>query len=583
MDRLLRATQPPPEERAVAVDLERSETPTFPYEPDSIDDGSASLSVALRMLGHDVRKLACGDTVALATGQLSPQQPELEVGFELRNNRAARACVIRYLASDNITDAKTRTARHRAEAAIGAALRHDNVVQVYGSGVEDSNHFRVIELVDGISLRELMRRAKGERLSVHCVVNLSCTIAAALADVHDLKLPDGSTLDVVHGELCAEKILVTRDGVPKISELSVASLQGRPLRAQTEARGGKEGYVTPEQLIGQTIDRRTDMFSLALVITEMLSGDRFGKLDFATLRGLSATIVDRFTARRGVPDVLVKMLTRMTEFSTQDRPDSMAAVVEAFEAAKAAIGPWNHRGEELDVLLDAQRPSAHPSAPSPMKQADMIINPDESMLGFRISEAPITGTFPKVDVIPTNDEPADVAPTREIKPVAAPPVAKAAPRPKPAWAESKISDRPQPAKKARSGNQSAIDRLAKALANDEVINPVTLESEPPPAIAPPTIGEVIGAGSPHIQDTAPNAMSAGTSTASKSRPRRWPPKCCSKGSRVRSAGCEAVAWTGRSSHSWTTTTTVSSAVRRWCSARRCTVRVLPCPQPRCPR
>jgi len=150
------------------------------------------------------------------------------------------------------------------EARAAAALNHPNIVVVYDVGPD----YVVMELVEGESLRQVLRRGP---LPFRDVVETGAQIAEGLAAAH--------AAHIVHRDLKPENIVLARDGRPKILDFGLAK-RTAPRDAEESTRttpgaiAGTAGYMSPEQVRGQELDWRTDIFSLGLVLYEMLAGRR---------------------------------------------------------------------------------------------------------------------------------------------------------------------------------------------------------------------------------------------------------------------------------------------------------------------
>src|SRR5688572_3212935 len=191
-----------------------------------------------------------------------------------RDPKIGRDVAIKVLPAQFSADAE-RLARFEQEACAAGALNHPNVLAVHDVGQHDGAPFVVSELLEGETLREKLR---GAPLSQRKGVDYASQIARGLAAAHER--------GIVHRDLKPENIFITSDGRAKILDFGLAKLtHGDGRQSQTEiptrrmdtdagAVMGTVGYMAPEQLRGQKVDHRADIFSFGAVLYEMLAGRR---------------------------------------------------------------------------------------------------------------------------------------------------------------------------------------------------------------------------------------------------------------------------------------------------------------------
>jgi eukaryotic-like serine/threonine-protein kinase len=193
--------------------------------------------------------------------------------FRARDERLGRDValkVIRPASSDNPDHLR----RFELEARAAAGLNHPNIVAVYDVGFNEGSPYIVCELLEGQTLRK--RLAEGA-LPVRLAADYALQILQGLIAAHDRR--------ITHRDLKPENLFVTTDGRVKILDFGVAKLQsspedaGRPLEELTTvtksgAVVGTVAYMSPEQLRGKAVDRRSDIFSMGAILYEMLAGRR---------------------------------------------------------------------------------------------------------------------------------------------------------------------------------------------------------------------------------------------------------------------------------------------------------------------
>jgi eukaryotic-like serine/threonine-protein kinase len=153
--------------------------------------------------------------------------------------------------------------RFRREAQAAARLNHPNIVNVYDTGVDGDTNYIVMEYVEGRTLAEYL--ARGGTLASRKAAEIAEKVAEALAAAH--------AQGVIHRDIKPANIMVTRDGRVKVMDFGIARLVAGPDTVeQTAAVLGTAAYLSPEQAQGQTVDARSDLYSLGIVLYEMVTG-----------------------------------------------------------------------------------------------------------------------------------------------------------------------------------------------------------------------------------------------------------------------------------------------------------------------
>ncbi|MEM7351795.1 MAG: serine/threonine-protein kinase [Acidobacteriota bacterium] len=242
------------------------------------------------------------------------------------------------------TGAQARRRLHR-EAELVSGLEHPNIVKLYDITFEDDDEWIVMELIDGRTLRRLLREGP---LPAAEAVALGQQIAAGLAEAHE----NG----IVHRDLKTENILVTRDGQVKIVDFGLAKRVGRSAGDKTltgvQSVMGTFRAMSPEQVRGEPLDPRSDLFALGSLLYETACG----RAPFAhpnDLQTMHLILTERQmpaqTLNPDVPEELSNLIDQMLEKDPNLRPRS-ARDVERALAGLNGESPGRPLGEE--TLLD---------------------------------------------------------------------------------------------------------------------------------------------------------------------------------------------------------------------------------------
>ena len=158
-----------------------------------------------------------------------------------------------------------------SEARLAARLSHPNIVHIYELGQVDGDFFIAMEYVDGIHAGQLIAHAEREPLPPELVARLGADAAAALAYAHRLEDADGSPLALVHRDVSPHNLMVSFDGVTKLVDFGIAKAAIKADETRPGVVKGKYAYMSPEQTVGRPLDGRSDVFSLGVVLWELLA------------------------------------------------------------------------------------------------------------------------------------------------------------------------------------------------------------------------------------------------------------------------------------------------------------------------
>jgi len=212
-----------------------------------------------------------------------------------------------------------------AEAKLVADLVHENIVQIHQFNRGEHGYYIVMEFVHGLSLAEFIERHTEDRqLPIELAVFITSRIARGLAYAHSRHDSFGVPLSVVHCDVCPRNILVTTEGLPKLGDFGIAKAANKYLSpSASETSLGKLAYMSPEQAWDRPVDYRSDIYSLGLVLFELLAMGKArekwsSNMRFAAAKGW----VDWDKLPRKVKSGLRKILNRMLDAEPNGRYDS---------------------------------------------------------------------------------------------------------------------------------------------------------------------------------------------------------------------------------------------------------------------
>ena len=248
--------------------------------------------------------------------------------YRARDPRIGRDVAIKVLPTALANDAD-RLRRFEQEARATGTLNHPNLLVIFDFGSHDQNPFIVSELLEGGTLRDVL---KAGRLPLRKVLDYSVQIANGLAAAHEK--------GVTHRDLKPENIFITRDDRVKLLDFGLAKLEIADPKGQTEQRGtgpgvvvGTAGYMSPEQVRGLAVDHRSDIFSFGIVLYEMISGAQPFRRD-SSVETLNAILHDDPPPLKEdtIPPVLARLLEHALDKNASRRFESAKDVAFALDA-----------------------------------------------------------------------------------------------------------------------------------------------------------------------------------------------------------------------------------------------------------
>ena len=234
--------------------------------------------------------------------------------------------------------------RFRREAQSAASLSHPNVVNIYDVGQTDTAHFIVMEYVQGQNLSAVIRE-KGA-LSDHFVVNVALQIAKALAHAHQH--------GIIHRDIKPHNILITQEGQVKVTDFGIAQAVSAANLTQTGVVLGSVHYFSPEQARGVNVHSSSDLYSLGVVMYEMLTGRQPFRGDTPIAVALKQIQETPIPLRQYLPDLhrdLEQLVMRLLAKDPEQRPRDAEGVVRVLQRIERELEAGN--GDEHTVVLTA--------------------------------------------------------------------------------------------------------------------------------------------------------------------------------------------------------------------------------------
>ncbi len=229
------------------------------------------------------------------------------------------------------------------EAKLAAQLNHANIVQIYDFGRLGDTYFISMEFVHGKNLRDLLDRSvrTGIGIPVEHALGIIRDVCAGLGYAHQRSSYDGAPLEIIHRDVSPQNVLVSFEGEVKVTDFGIAKASLIASETTAGTVKGKLSYMSPEQISGQTLDQRSDLFSLGVILFELLTArklfpddvslpetiDRIQRVDVPlprdvnpaipeeveelVLRALARTRAERFQTARAMELAIIDVMTRL--------------------------------------------------------------------------------------------------------------------------------------------------------------------------------------------------------------------------------------------------------------------------------
>ena len=231
--------------------------------------------------------------------------------YMAKDHKLNRNVAVKVLKSEYVEDEKFLK-KFETEAQAVARLSHPNIVNIYDVGIEDGINYIVMELAEGITLKEYIRK-KGY-LSPKETVEISTQIAYAISHAHKNH--------IIHRDIKPQNILVSDTGIIKVTDFGIAKATSSNTVTSTATAMGSVHYISPEQAKGRFCDEKSDIYSLGITMYEMVTGhvpfDHENGVTIALMH-LQNEITPPSQIRDGIPDSLEKIILKCTMKKPEER------------------------------------------------------------------------------------------------------------------------------------------------------------------------------------------------------------------------------------------------------------------------
>jgi len=238
--------------------------------------------------------------------------------YKAEDTKLKRHVALKFLPPELIRDQEAKE-RFVLEARTAAALSHPNICTIHEINEEDGESFIAMEFVEGQNLKNKLRKGP---LEVEEIVDIAIQVAQGLDEAHKK--------GIIHRDIKSANIMITEKGRAKIMDFGLAKIKGATLLTREGTTLGTVAYMSPEQARGENVDQRTDIWSLGVVLYEMLSGElpfqgeRESSILYSVVHEEPKSLKD---AKRDVPPELQRIINRALKKNPEARYASAAEML----------------------------------------------------------------------------------------------------------------------------------------------------------------------------------------------------------------------------------------------------------------
>jgi eukaryotic-like serine/threonine-protein kinase len=290
----------------------------------------------------------------------------------------------------NIAEDEEFIAMFIDEAKISVQLQHANIAQIFDLGKVEDSFFIALEYVNGKDLRAIFDRTRqrGEVMPISQSAYIVMQVCEGLDYAHNKRDGQGRELHLIHRDISPQNVLIGYEGEIKLIDFGIAKAAGKASKTQAGILKGKFGYMSPEQVRGLPIDRRSDVFAVGIVLYELLTSERLfvGESDFSTLEKVrNVEILPPSSYNRKIPPELERIALKALAKDPEDRYQNAIDLHDDLQAFLYAVGEiysrkdlsaWMKKNfaieiEEDNAKLELFRQIAAPAAAQAEMRAEM--------------------------------------------------------------------------------------------------------------------------------------------------------------------------------------------------------------------
>ncbi len=286
------------------------------------------------------------------------------------------------------------------EASLASQIRHPNAVEIMDLGEQHGVLYLVMEFIEGVPLNHLMKTAKPRGgIPLPIAARIALQACAGLHAAHELKDEKGRAIGLVHRDVSPQNLLVTYDGVTKVVDFGVAKAtalgDGATQAGQVK---GKVSYMAPEQINGEGLDRRADVFALGIVLYALTTGKHpfRRESEAATMYNICSAdaVVPPGKVVEGYPKALEKIVLKALEKNRASRYSSCDEMLRALDSlpSELRVSSNSDVGEFVQDLMGQRRIEQRKRIDDAIAAAEA--NPNGTWSGVDITGSRITITAP---------------------------------------------------------------------------------------------------------------------------------------------------------------------------------------------
>jgi len=286
------------------------------------------------------------------------------------------------------------------EAALAARLNHPNIVQIFDVGREGQNYYLAMEYICGCDMQLLVRKNRKleRKVPLALAVRIIADACAGLHFAHEMSGADGEPLDIVHRDVSPQNVLISFDGAVKIADFGIAKAQSQLFKTRSGVLKGKYSYMSPEQAKGGELDRRSDIFSLGILLYELTTGARLYK-ESSELMTLKSIVEGKVVPPRELdpefPEALEKILLHALHKEPAERYQDARELqgdLERFLVEEGLAGHHLALASHMEEVFEGRRPEpglhgegSSVSGPSDSDWSISTLSGDDSSLSDKVA------------------------------------------------------------------------------------------------------------------------------------------------------------------------------------------------------